>query len=530
MKGTTTATRTKAVRLHRLEKEFLRAFNVCKTPCMRAALKELAGETFDVVIVGAGIHGACAAWSASRMGLKTALIDAGDFGGAASANSLKVIHGGLRYLQHGNLKRMRESIRARRRFLVLAPKLVKPQPFAIPTYGSGVRGRAALRVALALNDLISADRNAGLDDGHRLPAGRLLSRSEAAQLWPGLPADAYDGAAVWCDALAHNTERLTLAFVLGARARGAVALNYVRATKVLEGGGAVSGVEARDELDGAAFPIRARVVLNAAGPWWQHWAPMGVRPGPLVGAWNMVVRANWFGPYGVGLESTQEHRDAEALVQRGKRNLFFVPWRGGTMIGTVYEPFAGDPAEYRPSSSSVESFIREINAVLPSAKLTMEQVTLLHVGVQPGSPGGVSPEPDKHSEIVAGPLRGMFSIKGVKYTTGLTVGEQAACAIARELGRPGVPPGDEPLPGAVPEPENLGELVRRAVQDECAVRLADVLQRRSGLGTFEPPSRALREEVSVKMSALLDWSEVRRAAELRHVEEAYRALRVPPVP
>ena len=192
---------------------------------MRADLKTLATESFDLLIVGAGIHGACAAWSAARMGLKTALIDAGDFGGAASANSLKVIHGGLRYLQHGNLKRMRESIRARRRFLALAPKLVKPQPFAIPTRGAGVRGRAALRVALALNDLISADRNAGLDAAHRLPAGRLLSRSEAAQLWPSLPADAYDGAAAWCDALAHNTERLTRGVVLGARARGAGVVN-----------------------------------------------------------------------------------------------------------------------------------------------------------------------------------------------------------------------------------------------------------------------------------------------------------------
>lgn len=491
---------------------------------MRAPLQTLSDETFDLLIVGAGIHGACAAWTAARMGLKTALIDAGDFGGATSANSLKVIHGGLRYLQHGNLKRMRESIRARRRFLALAPKLVRPQPFAIPTHGSGVRGRAALRVALALNDCISADRNAGVDADHRLPAGRILSRTEAEALWPALTAGSYDGAALWYDALAHDTERLTLSFALSARAAGATIANYVRADRLLSEGGAVTGVEGRDEVDGGMFPIRARAVLNAAGPWWQQWGGAAGARQPLVGAWNIIVKRTWFGGVGVGLESTRAHRDAEALVQRGKRNLFFVPWREGTMIGTVYEPFAGDPSDYRPGAASIESFVREINAVLPGAELGLDEITLLHIGVQPASPAGGSPEPDKHSEVIAGPLRGLFAIKGVKYTTGLTVGEQAARAVARALGRRGVAPRDEPLVGAEPAAGSIDEGVRRAVRDECAVRLDDVVLRRVGLGTFEAPPDAVRREVAGVMARELGWSDVRRDAELERLSAWYRRM------
>jgi glycerol-3-phosphate dehydrogenase len=481
---------------------------------MRSTINALAEESFDLVIVGAGIHGASAAWTASRLGLKTALIDAQDFGGATSANSLKIIHGGFRYLQHGNIARMRESIRARRRFFALAPHCVSPLACAVPTHGRGIRSRAAMRMALAVNDLISYDRNRGVPAACALPRGRILDRNEAREIWPQLPQHAYDGAAVWYDGLAHNIERLTLSFVLAAATRGARVANYARATAIVQDAERAFRIAARDELSGENFEIRARAVINAAGPWWQKWTPLDRPAHPLIGAWNLVVRRQIFANYAVGLESARDHHDADAIVRRGKRNLFFVPWRGGTMIGTVYEPFEGDPADYRPHPDAVSNFIAEINTLLPGVELKLHDIAWLHVGVQPASAHSVSCEPDKQSEISEGPAPGVFSIKGVKYTTGLTVGERAACMAARWLGMPSTLPPDEPLPSPPDDERDLSALVRRAVQQEYAVRLSDVVFRRSALGALGLPDAAVQSELARLMAAALGWTDARCAAEL----------------
>lgn len=546
----------------------------------RPSVQALADQTFDVLVVGAGIHGAAAAWMTARLGLRTALIEMGDFGAATSASSLKVLHGGLRYLQHANFSRMRESIRARRRFLQLAPHLCQPQAFLMPTHGNGVRSQAALAVALTLNDWIARDRNDGVPAARALPRGRLLSRAAAREILQGVSDDGYTGAAVWYDGLAHNTERLTLSFVLSAEQAGADVANYVQAQSVRVEGGAVAGVEARDRLTGQSVTVRARCVINAAGPWleqpWQGGAA-GREKFPLVGAWNIVVLKRWFGAYGVALESTQVHHDAEALVQRGKRNLFFVPWRDGTMIGTVYESFRGDPSQYRPSPQAVQDFLAEINAVYPPARLSLADISFLHVGVQPGppQPQGASVEPDKHSEVIdhasQGGPRGLFSIKGVKYTTGLEVGERAGRVVASHLavpvaGKPAVLYGGANWPtpedilqaaaqhglvlaravanrwaahygsevehvlqearadGAALLPGTTDVLraeVRHAVRREHAVHAADVILRRTDLGTQARPEDASVQAVAQEMAALLGWSAEQVAREVAQVRAVY---------
>lgn len=545
-------------------------------PCVQA----LAAQPFDVVVVGAGIHGAAAAWMTARLGLRTALIEQGDFGAATSASSLKVLHGGLRYLQHGNFPRMRESIRARRRFLHLAPHLCKPQAFLMPTHGGGVRSRAALRVALTLNDWIACDRNEGVRAERHLPAGRLLDLEATRAVLQGVTDTAFTGGAVWYDGLAENTERLTLSLVLSAEQAGACVANYMHATALRVEGGAVTGVEADDGAGAGRVVISTRGVINATGPWLEQAWPGGAGGAakfPLVGAWNIVVKKRWFGDYGVALESTRAHHDAEALVQRGKRNLFFVPWREGTMIGTVYEPFQGDPANYRPTRAAVLDFLAEINAVYPPARLTLSDISFLHVGVQPGPPrpAGDSVEPDKHSEVLdhaqRGGPRGLLSIKGVKYTTGLEVGERAGHLMAAQLGGMVAPKtpvlyggaawvtaeavqaagqrhgfslnpataarlaahygsevehvleaaradGAAMLPGTA---DVLCAEVRHAVRREHAVTVSDVLLRRTDVGTLARPPQPVLQGVADIMAGLLGWSGDRVRRELAEVASRY---------
>jgi glycerol-3-phosphate dehydrogenase len=549
---------------------------------MRPGVAALGSQAFDVVVVGAGIHGAAAAWMTSRLGLRTALLDMGDFGAATSASSLKVLHGGLRYLQHANFARMRESIEARRRFLQLAPHLCQPQAFLMPTRGRGVRGRAALALALTVNDWIARDRNEGVRAERALPRGRLLTLAQARACLGGVADQQYTGAAVWYDGLAQNTERLTLSFVLSAEQAGACVANYVKAVGLRVEQGAVSGVEAVDAVTSQSVLVRGRSVINASGPWMEQ-AWRGGVPGrenfPLVGAWNVVVRKRWFGEYGVALEGTKAHHDAEALVQRGARNLFFVPWREGTMIGTVYEAYRGDPAAYRPTRAAVENFLAEINAVYPPARLTLDDVSLLHVGVQPGPPESrgatASVEPDKHSEVLdharQGGPRGLFSIKGVKYTTGLEVGERAGRLAALQLGAPST--GKAPVlyggaawpsaadvvqaaarhgfalspavaercaahygsevehvlqearaDGAALVPGDAGVLraeVRHAVRREHALHVTDVVLRRTDMGTLaRPPDEAVRA-IAEEMAGLLGWTAEQVADEVARVRSAY---------
>ena len=187
---------------------------------MRRDLKALSATLYDLIIIGGGIHGLSAAWDAALRGLKVALIEQGDFGGATSANSFKIVHGGLRYLQHLNFKRMRMSIGERSHLMRLAPHLVSPLPFLVPCYGHGIKGPEALRAALAVNDMVSADRNKHLDPAVHLPGGHLLSREGCLEQFPGLMANGLTGAAVFYDGQMYDSERLCLEFALSASDAG----------------------------------------------------------------------------------------------------------------------------------------------------------------------------------------------------------------------------------------------------------------------------------------------------------------------
>ncbi len=153
---------------------------------MKRDITRLSRDVFDVAIIGGGIYGASVARDAALRGLKVALVEQADFGSATSANSHKIIHGGLRYLQHGDLKRMRESIRERSILLRVAPHLVFPLPVLIPTYRDLLQGKLAMAVALKLNDLIGFDRNRDLEPQKRISRGHVISKAECLRLCPGL--------------------------------------------------------------------------------------------------------------------------------------------------------------------------------------------------------------------------------------------------------------------------------------------------------------------------------------------------------
>lgn len=403
---------------------------------MKRNLRQLADEQYDVLVVGGGIYGAAVARAAAINGFKVALIEKNDFGHATSANSQKIIHGGLRYLQHLNIIRMRESIIARRQLLKFAPHLVKPLKFLIPTYGYGLRSRPVMALALGLNDLISGDRNSGVPAEGRLPGGQTVSKDDCLKMIPGLDPSAVTGGAIWFDAMASNTERLTLMFVTAAAKHGASVANYVRAKKFLSSGNNVEGVTATDQLSDQEFDIRAKAVVNASGPWINdmHGAE-SVKSGDETLGWakamNIVVSRPLFDGYAVGL-SAGPYIDTDAILSKGARDFFFVPWRDGTIIGTSYRKYRGSAESCSIRSDDISDMLDAINRAYPAAKLERKEICHIQVGLLPARSIASNASGDiqlfkntiitDHSDSVG--LQGLRSVVGVKYTTANQVADR----------------------------------------------------------------------------------------------------------
>ena len=467
---------------------------------MKRDLGALAGREWDVAVVGGGIYGAAVAWDAAQRGLSVALVEREDFGAGASWNSLKTIHGGMRYLQKLDLGRLRQSAIERRTLLAIAPEIVRPLPFVVPTYGHGPTGREALAMGLLLNDCLTRDRSRGLPPDHRIPSARTVGAAEALRLVPGLEGKGLTGAALWHDAQASSTERLTLAFLHAAAGAGALPANHAEAVGLLRASGRVAGVAVRDTIEGRTLEVRSRIVVNAAGPWADDvLARAGLvrPPAPLLRARNVVLGNPPRVPFAVGAKSEG-------------RFLFLVPWAGRTIVGTSYEP-----AEAPPSDPM--AFLDEASRAFPWAGLARKDATLVHEGLVPGRAGasGLSIRPRLHDHEDEDGLPGLVSLQGVKYTTARLVAEQAVDLAARRLRRatPACRTAVTPLPMARPLAGALADRARAAVQEEMAVTLADAVLRRLDLGTGGPPLPEETDAVARTMAEALGWDPGRERAE-----------------
>ena len=408
-------------------------------------LNRMAGRGFDVLVIGAGIYGAWAAWDAALRGLTVAVIDKDDFGGATSANNLRVVHGGLRYLQHLDLNRMRESIREQRILLRVAPHLVHPLPCAVPTYGRGARGRMALRAALILNDLVGWNRNWKAAPGKTLPRGYLIGAHRMKEALPGIPDRGLTGGAVWHDAQVRDPERLVLAILESASRQGAAVANHVSADALLEERGRVVGARVTDGLSGESFFIRAGVTLNLTGPWSDSLLRTtypGLVPTlfPYSHAWNLVVRRRLVSDIAVGLYSSRTFKDADRKMSRGTRLLFLTPWRDVTLVGTSHRPFKaeGRGLEMGHDAEEISDLLEEVSGAYPAAELGPEDVSYAFGGLLPGNadPSTGDVRLLKHPVIrdhgQADGIQGLITGVGVKFTTARRVAERLVDMAARQ--------------------------------------------------------------------------------------------------
>ncbi len=544
---------------------------------MKRDILALETRRFDVIIVGGGIYGAVLTWQLTVSGYKVLLLEKGDFCSATSANSLKILHGGLRYLQHLDLRRMRESIVSRRELMRFCPHLTRPLGCLVPTVGHGLRSKGIMATAFLINDLISWDRNRNLPPENRLPRGRLVRKKNFVSLLPDLPQEEVTGGALWFDGLALNTERLALEYILAAVDLDAVAINYFQVDRIVsrrvQGQLRVRGVEGRDVHTGRTCHIDAPWVINAAGPWYEHLLRISGLSAPVQGSWakavNLVVRKQLHPEFGVGLESREEYLDRDAMFKRGKRLYFFVPWRRGSMIGTTYRVYPDHPDRLKATEEDIAEILEEVNQIYPRIHLERKDVSFFHCGLVPmaGSPddGPGEVQLAKSSLILehgrhGGPA-GLISLRTIKYTTAPAVAEKVAAIMERRrAGKSGKPVSFFPRSHASTsvvaskpvvrhlrkqygnradrilafaasrgidetwlhrDPDVLTAEIHYFVQEEMAVTLADIVFRRTGLGSFGCPSLSLLERIAAVMAAELSWDAGQVCREIQRVQVAY---------
>ena len=450
----------------------------------------LQNETFDLLIVGAGIFGACAAWEAALRGYNVAIVEQNDFGSGVSANSYKVVHGGIRYVQHLDISRVRSSCRERSTLLRIAPHLVKPQPFVIPTYGYGMSGKPVLMAGMSLYDLLTADRNRGIDDPDRqIPMARTLGRQQVIDLFPGIEQNKLTGATQFSDAQMYNPPRLVLSFLQSAASKGATICNYTQVDSFKTKGDSVVSASVTDRASGEQFEIRAKSFLNTAGPWTdgmldrQH-ELKAKSPGIYSRDACFVVRRKFDHDKAVAVMG-QTH-DPDALMSRPGRHLFVVPWRDYSLIGVWHKVVAADPENIGIDQSEVEAFIKEVHGGYPQLELTADDVEMCNWGLVPfgeEQSDGKNLSYGKRSILLnhaekSGPAN-MISLIGIRYTMGRGDSHWAVNSIANILGDDRAPVDTTVLPiygGEIAKFSSLVDDIRQAlpehISDKSVVSLA----------------------------------------------------------
>jgi glycerol-3-phosphate dehydrogenase len=439
----------------------------------------VAQQTVDLLVIGGGIHGAAVTRDAAGRGLKVMLAEKSDYASATSSASSKLIHGGLRYLELGQLGLVRESVAERAGLLKTAPHLVAPLRFLLPIYTWQKRQALALRAGLALYDALSF--------GHGLPASGRLDDDDISQL-PRLRQDELNAVLHYCDCIADDA-RLTLAVLLDARARGADILNRraVAAIAPLANGYAI-------ELDerGQKRRVEARFVVNASGPWVASIDAMSAASPPprtlrLVRGSHIVLKM-----------PDPPHADAYTLQDQEERIVFVIPWLGERflIVGTTEVPHVGDPGEARCSEQEQAYLLDAYNRYFadPSGCLTGKDVLFTWSGVRAleddlsRKPSRISRRPTLSS--TANGTGGFVTLYGGKLTTHRALAEEVLDALVRlgaEMG--GRWTSDIPLHGgSLSRPE----LLARAAEGPASVPLP--VRRRWAL-TYGDRIEALSERI-----------------------------------
>lgn len=526
----------------------------------------LAGQNFDVLVIGGGINGIAIARECARAGRSVAVVEQHDFSSGTTSRSTRMIHGGLRYLEHGELGLVRESLRERERLLRRHPHLVRPMQFLLAitrNHRPFMRSSLAIRTGLWLY-----------------------------QRWAGVrtdfSADPYaferqlDGGHAWAvysyeDAQCEFPERLVAEWLLEAVEQGTTVCNYTQALNIIRQNGRVTGVRLRDAISGQEFQVNAGRIINASGPWADFvLAGSGIESSRMVGG---VRGSHIVLPQFAGAPAAAVYTEAT-----DGRPFFVLPWNHQVLVGTTEVDDANDPGKAKPEDSEIDYMLTSFCRLFPNSGVTKGDIRYAFAGIRPlpFSPGKTTSAVTRrhiihdHKEHGAA---GLYSIIGGKLTTAMSLARE----VARKLGIPVAEPANVlaapemateiestlkqwahlvACKAQLPESSALAmatwhgrcalaiahtaashESLRRplcqhsdhivaeavaAVMHESAITLADILLRRVPVALGPCWSESCSEEAAGRIGVALGWEQSRIHRELERFEEERAGFLHPP--
>jgi glycerol-3-phosphate dehydrogenase len=482
----------------------------------------LSDTLFDVAIIGGGIIGAGIARDAAMRGLSVALFEKADYGGGTTAGSTRLIHGGLRYLEMLDFGLVRTDLREREILLRIAPHLVRPLCFVLPFYDRSLLYRWRMRAGLWLYDLLSYDKS--------LPNRRVLTVEDLRTQEPRLAQSHLQGGASYYDAQAPLPERLCIENIIAATAAGARTFNYAEVVGALHAGNRVAGLRVRDLLDNGdddrGAEIRAKLVVNASGPWFDRVARR------ISGSEDAPPRIRTTKGIHIALPPMTQHAMVLFSPIDG-RLVFVIPWLGYSWIGTTDTDYTGDPADAHATAADVDYMLASVKPFFPD--VDRERIFFSNAGVRAlvqdeGSESSVS----RAHRIVDGDeagAPGVVAVLGSKLTAYRAIAEEATDRVCKLLGLDASRPcrtADVPLPGAQSASHghslpsavidgydlDIAMQVRIAVREEQCARLVDFVFRRTPLGFTPDQGAAVAERIANAMATELGWSAERTTYEL----------------
>ena len=391
------------------------------------AIEELAERRFDLLVIGGGIIGAGIAAHAARAGLAVALVDAGDFGGATSSASSKLVHGGLRYLRLGDVGLVREAHHERRVLTaVVAPHLVRRRLFLLPLYSGGPYRPAVVQAGIVVYSALARSR-----------LNWLVKSQRAQELVPPLRLDGLRACGLYADATT-NDARLCLANVRAAAEAGACVLNGAEVMALRISGGRVSGAEVR--VDGSDVSVQARLVVNAAGPWVDHVRRL---EDPRAGTSVRLSRG-----VHVLVPADRDWAAALTIPQDDVRVTFAVPWYGMLLLGTTDASFDGDPGDVAPAPEDSDRILGDAAVALDPLLIAPDRVRAAYAGVRVLPAGGGESVNARRETVFTRSPGGMLNVAGGKLTTYRRIALETLSRLRSDLGQPRVDTRPWPLPGA----------------------------------------------------------------------------------